>query len=397
MSNKPLSHQTNVVRLGEPRKHPNANSLELFDIGGYQCVTKIGAFRAGDLAVYIQPDSVVPQTEPFRFIWEQYANVIELGDGVKQDCPVPERRRRITCKRLRKEYSEGLLMPLSDFDELVDSTLTRHVVESDWPEGTDVSDLIGVTHYTGDQEVESTQADNGSNPKFRYPKTAKGWFFWALYKLGFKGARRNMNIEMTFHVPSFDVENFKNYKNAIKDGEIVFVTEKIHGSQARCTCKDSVMYIASRNYWKAPDSPCVWRKALAQNPWIEEWCRANEGSILYGEVVPTQKGYTYGCQPGEVKFFVFDIRGKDGNYLPKFTVLKLYSPDVLKTVPMLYEGPFGREVIAKLVDGVSAVDGKTQHEGVVVTVADPARWERGIGRIQLKWKSSAFLEKDGNR
>jgi RNA ligase (TIGR02306 family) len=282
-------------------------------------------------------------------------------------------------------------MPLSDFpDSFVVQTAN---------EGEDVSNDLGITHYTGDQEVESTQSDNGGKPKFRYPKTAKGWFFWALYKLGFRGARRNMNIEMAFHVPSFDVENFKNYKNAIKDGEIVFVAEKIHGSQARYVYKDGVMYAASRNYWKAPDSPCVWRRALAQTPWIEEWCRANEGSILYGEVAPTQKGYTYGCQPGEVKFFVFDIRDKDGNYLPKDDLLhgSWSTLPGIKTVPMLYEGPFDREVIAKLVDGVSAVDGKTQREGIVVTVADPARWERGIGRIQLKWKSSAFLEKDGNR
>ncbi len=66
------NHRVNVVRLGEPRVHTNADNLELFDIGEYQVVTKKGNFKAGDLGVYIQPDSVVPQTEPCKFIWEDY-------------------------------------------------------------------------------------------------------------------------------------------------------------------------------------------------------------------------------------------------------------------------------------------------------------------------------------
>lgn len=199
---------------------------------------------------------------------------------------------------------------------------------------------------------------------------------------------------MGLDIPKFDVENMKCYKEAIKSGEMVIITEKIHGSQGRYAYLDGKMYAGSRNLWKAADSPCAWRKALVQNPWIEEWCRANEGSPLYGEVVPTQKGYAYGCQPGEVKFFVFDARdaGNDMNYAPKM----VFPKDVL-TVPVLYTGPYDPMTAAKLVDGVSAVDGKTQREGIVITVADPERWERGLGRVQLKWKSNAFLEKEGNR
>ena len=70
---KKSDHQVNIVRLCEPRVHTNADTLELFDIGGYQVVTKKGQFKEGDLAVYVQPDSVVPQTEAFRFIWGPYA------------------------------------------------------------------------------------------------------------------------------------------------------------------------------------------------------------------------------------------------------------------------------------------------------------------------------------
>lgn len=68
---KKLSHQANIVRLGDPRVHTNADKLELFDIEGYQVVSQKGQFKAGDLAVYIQPDSVVPEHPAFEFLWSK--------------------------------------------------------------------------------------------------------------------------------------------------------------------------------------------------------------------------------------------------------------------------------------------------------------------------------------
>jgi hypothetical protein len=363
---KKADHQVNVVRLGEPRVHPNADTLELFDIGGYQCVTKKGTFKPNDLAVYIQPDSVVPHTPAFEF----------LGG-----------HQRITCRRFRKEYSEGLLMPLSDFPEW-----SRDPVYS---EGSDVSDLIGITHYEGDQEVANTDGKRDPNsPRRKYPRTIRGWFFWTLWHLGYK--RSPIYEHMKIDVPKFDVENFKNFKNVFEAGEPVIVTEKLHGSQARYTYRDGRIFAGSRNFWKAPDSPCVWWKALAQNPWIEEYCKANEGAVLYGEVLPTQKGYLYGNQSGEVRFFVFDIRGVDGEYIPKPYVFNDFHVPSGCAVPVLYKGPYV-DSISTLVDGISSLDKGTQREGIVITATTPGRWARGIGRVQLKLKSNAFLEKEGNR
>ena len=156
------------------------------------------------------------------------------------------------------------------------------------------------------------------------------------------------------------------------------------------------MYAGSRNFWKAPDSPCVWRKALRDNPEIQEWCEAHEGHVLYTEVTPTQKGYRYGCDEGKTRVFVFDIRMPGGEYLPKSVTLLSSITDTLTKVPVIYQGPFEAEGPwpASFYEGPSLVDPKIQREGVVITVTDPARWERGIGRIQLKRVSNAFLEKD---
>lgn len=66
----------------------------------------------------------------------------------------------------------------------------------------------------------------------------------------------------------------------------------------------------------------------------------------------------------------------------------------LETVPVLYVGPFDAALIHKLVDGPSTVPGAQNiREGVVVRAVNDRR-EYGLGRVQLKIVSNAFLEKD---
>ena len=377
MEPKKANHQVNIVRLGEPRVHTNADTLEIYDIGGYQVVTKKGNFKAGDLGVYIQPDSVVPQTEPFRFIWEPYLGISPDIDALTD--VVPERKRRITVRKFRKEWSEGLLMPRYDFPELAGNGV----------EGEDVSDILGITHWES-EEVEETGGLTDSRPKRRYPKTLKGWVLFLLNRLGF-GFKKEMIEELAFEVPKFDVESFKHYGGALTEGETVFITEKIHGSQGKFFFKDGHMYAGSRQQWRSEGSPCVWRKVLKDQPWIEKYCRAHEGRILYTEVVPTQKGYKYGSDE-KAQAFTFDIREMEGDYLPKSAVL--LGVDI-NTVPVLYYGPWSKTLIKKYVDGPSDVkNAKNAREGIVITAADPTRFVCGLGRVQLKLVSNSFLEKD---
>ena len=90
---KKANHRVDIVRLSAPAVHPNADTLELFTIGGYQVVTKKEQFKEGDLAVYIQPDSVVPQTAPFYFIWQTTRIMSEPTAG--------EHRCRVTARSAR--------------------------------------------------------------------------------------------------------------------------------------------------------------------------------------------------------------------------------------------------------------------------------------------------------
>jgi hypothetical protein len=412
---KKANHRAPVVLLAasmfRPHPDPDTTNLELIDVENYQVVVRKDQFKVGDLAVYIQPDSVVPQTEAFRFIW---------NDHIGLDGTVPEKRRRITVRKFRGQWSEGLLLPLSDFGTQDDNyfypygggwdnSVNPPVRRVTFPSfnksvvlvpGYDVSELLGITHYDPDADKQSTKGETANAPKVkkrRYPRTLRGWFNFIWRRITFHPNRRDdLTQDVSFHLPVYDVEGYKNYKDALQEGETVVMTEKIHGSNARFICLDGVIYVGSRNQWKAPGTGTVWHKALEQNPWIEEWLKKFPGHALYGEVTPTQAKFNYGCKPGDVKFFVFDIFTPENKWVDfnDFTEYD-FRPSDTRRVPFLYFGPFSKEILEDKATGNSLVPGARHIREGVVAKPIVGRHAKGLGRVQLKLVSNKFLEVDG--
>ena len=84
------------------------------------------------------------------------------------------------------------------------------------------------------------------------------------------------------------------------------------------------MYCGSRATWKIKPGTVMengdtvpengWWKACEQNPWIEEFCKANPDIIVYGEVVgPSIQGgnFHYGHNNSNVGLYVFDVLEKN--------------------------------------------------------------------------------------
>ena len=382
---KKSNHRVNIVRV-HLDKHPNADSLSLVKVDGYQVVVRTEDWKDGDLGVYVQPDSVVPQTEPFKFLW------VGVDPETFVDGIVPEKRRRITVRKFRKEWSEGLLMPLREFY----TQLVGISGDYDAPqEGDDVSNLLGITHY---EPPEDTGESSQCKAKSRWPRSTKGWFYFfingflRLFGIERWGVLGGSNDDAPGPgIPEYDVDAYKNHLGKFIEGEEVIVTEKINGSNARYIWNGKKMYAGSRKLWKSPKASCIWRKALDHNPWIELWCRAHKDSVLYGEVVPTQKEpFDYGCEPGQARFFVFDVLKSD-----KTWATWEETEDTRKMcnwVPLLYKGPFNEDVIKSFVDGDSHVlKAKHIREGVVIKPINE-RHEHGLGRLQLKIVSNRYLE-----
>lgn len=373
------NHRVNIVRIEEILPHPNADRLGLVRIGGYQCVVKLGEFAAGDLAVYIQPDSVVPEDPIYEFLWA----------GKEFDGPVPDKYRRIRAVKLRKQESEGLLLPIKDLREYLPD-----VIEV----GDDVAPFLDITHYEP-PEPEENHTERAPRERGGFPRSFKGWVYYLLNfiprLLGLQDIGHGQTggaSERGPLAPVYDVDALKNHQDAFTPEDNVMVTEKIHGSNARYVFANGKLYAGSRKLWKSVKSNCIWRAVLDRFPWIESYCKDHEGAVLYGEVVPTQKfadgkPFSYGCADGDVGFFPFDVH-QDGEWYPKADVKQLPG-----FVPVLYEGPYDAAKVAALADGESAVVGANHiREGVVVSKVPETR-KPGVGRCHLKLVSNEFLRR----
>lgn len=367
MSNS--THRVNVIRIEEVLKHPNADTLGIIYIGGYQVVVKLDDFKVGDLAIYIQPDTIVPAISQFNFLWADR----EFADGT-----IPERLRRITVRRFRKEWSEGMLMPVTAFSALYNQA---GVLCQD--EGDDVAELLGFKHY---EEPDPTYVLGTQGRKMNLWQRILKYF-------GFRpkpfGPKNGPGV--------YDVESVKNYPRALVEGEPVIVTEKIHGSNARYYFDGTQFWVGShKKWWKTKTN--IWWRVAEKNPWIEEFCRANPKHTLRGEVTPTQTGYQYGATPEE-QFFAFDVQKPDGSYVDKIVLYRdpvalFNGTPIHKMVPVVYSGLYDAAKLKGLAEGKTLVPFASNiREGVVISSAIE-RQVRGLGRAQLKLKSMAFLEKE---
>ena len=132
-----------------------ADNIELAHIGGWNVIVKKEEFNAGDLGVFFEIDSKLPETEWSEFLRPKHFKIktMKLGKfGV---------------------ISQGLVLPIS--------ILTNG---SEISIGTDVTDLLGVTYSVA--EDNERKAKSNPNAKYnsmaaRHPKLAKQkWFRWLM-------------------------------------------------------------------------------------------------------------------------------------------------------------------------------------------------------------------------
>lgn len=89
---------------------PGADRIEAAVIGGWTTVTGKGEFKAGDRCMFFEVDSCLPISDPrFKFLLDRGTK--DLPDGT----PV----HRLKTVRLRGVYSQGLALPLDQFDDVL--------------------------------------------------------------------------------------------------------------------------------------------------------------------------------------------------------------------------------------------------------------------------------------
>ena len=125
-----------------------ADRIECIGVLGWQCVAKKGEFAVGDLCVYFEIDSFLPEDERFAFLASTcFKHNDLLGDGY-----------RLRTQRFRGQISQGLALPLSVLPD------------GNWKIGDDVTELLGVRKWEVSERASSGGTIIGTLPAW-VPKT----------------------------------------------------------------------------------------------------------------------------------------------------------------------------------------------------------------------------------
>lgn len=191
-----MSHLASVQKILNITPISGADAIETAHVLGWEVVIKKGEFKEGDLCVYIQIDTIVPETEQFDFL--------------------RERKYRVRTIKLRKQISQGLIVPLP---------------RGKFNEGDDVTDLLGIKKFE--------KPDN--NPeRFEKPRMPKKWYkkwiyifkYNFLYKI-FPRLRKKQRSSFPTHLVSVtDEERIQNIPQVLNQyaGKLFVVSYKLDGS-----------------------------------------------------------------------------------------------------------------------------------------------------------------------
>jgi RNA ligase (TIGR02306 family) len=361
-------------------EHPDAHSLEIAQIGDYNCIAVKNKFKTGDLAIYIPEASILPEKLlAFMGFWNPEINKGTLAgpDG-----------NRVKAVRLRGVVSQGLLYPiytLIDRPGIFMELPYGDLIEVD--ENMDFAELLGITKW--EPPIPIAMAGEVDN---YHGKTI-----------------------------SYDIENFKKYPTVIADGEEVVMTEKTHGtwccfgwhpfvghpiitskglSQQGLIFKlnennKNNLYIRAFNSFTENETTLIDRAILFFGTKLEPFYILGE---VFGNGV--QDNFTYGLPSGKIDFRLFDVymgAPHSGRYLNFDEKQQVALALNIPMVPILYRGPFSKEIMYMHTDGKETLSGKSVHmrEGTVVTPVIE-RYEFPLGRVILKSVSEAYiLRKNG--
>ncbi|MBT2423517.1 RNA ligase (ATP) [Streptomyces sp. ISL-22] len=336
-------------------EHPNADALELAQVGLYRAVVAKGAYRTGEAAVYIPEQSVLP------------AELIEeLGltgrlSGSRAD--------RVKAVRLRGELSQGIVCRPK---ALADVDLARAAAE-----GTDFAEVLGITKWV---------------PPI--PPTMSG------------------EVESAPDLlPWVDIENIQRYPDVFAPGEPVVLTEKLHGSACLLTyvADEERVYVSSKGfgakslalkedprnlYWRAVRGHGV-AEAAAR---LAERLGARRVGI-FGEVFGAGvQDLTYGADGRRetLGYAVFDVSVEIDGQVRWLDAAEVLDGE-LPLVPRLFEGPFDIERVLEVATGRETVSGRELHlrEGVVIRPAVERYSAVTGGRAIAKAVSPAYLTRKG--
>lgn len=333
-----------VIQVGKVEKHPNADSLSITVVhDAYPVIFRTGDFHEGDLAIYIPVDAVVPDTTDWAFL----------------------DKRRIKAKKLRGVFSMGMLANLSLATKGLGFEDTLHP-------GDDCAEALGITKY----EPEMATPRGRALSKTDGLQVPAPTCFKALPGV-------------------YDIEPFRKYGNHwFKPGELVVVTEKIHGQNASFVSDGENLYIKSRTRW-LKDEGSTWSR-IADRFNLKEKLKDYPGIVFFGEAYGNNSDMPYG-EDG-TGFRVFDVFHTDAPGFVSHPLVEAVCRNIgLDMVPVLAYGRWGEDVtfdsVMAMAEGKSTLADHVR-EGVVIKPVAERQTDR-FERVILKVAGEGYLTRKG--
>lgn len=299
-----------VRKIAEIKPIPNADAIETALVDGWECVVRKNEnFKVGDLIVYIEVDSVVPERPEFEFL--------------------RDRKFRVRTIKLRKQISQGLVLPLSILPD------------RKWKEGDDVTNILGVTKYDPELEEENKLIKEQKN-KFKNP-IIKYMFRYAWFRRIVLGKKQEKGFpSWVVKTDETRIQNLvKMFETERNAGTLFEGREKIDGQSATYTLRrikknKFEFVVCSRNLrLTRPDNSNYWKIAERYNieAILKDIIMDNDYVTLQGEI------YGQGIQGNKynlngIDFMAFNLIYPDRK-VPTKEFEKVLEKYGIKTVPLV--------------------------------------------------------------
>lgn len=341
-----------VQRIADIRPIAGADKIEVATVEGWHVVvSKKDGFRVGDKVVYVEVDSVVPATPYFEFM--------------------KERGYRVRTIKLRKQVSEGLVLPAS-------------ILKGNYAVGTDVTKELGITKYDPQANTEKEMVEKEKTKGNAFHKFLMG-FGW--YRKIYFSVHPPLSYPFPEGVQKTDEERIQNLVedfNKWKTWGVEFSgSEKVDGcSSSFILYEEDRFHVCSRNYGLSKANPAgkvYWEVAEKYNikHVLEDICYScypkAKVIVVQGEILGKSiQGDKYNLPAHILK--VYNIR-VDGELVPykmmKFLCDKYDLPVVdIVVEPFVLTENYTIDDIVNMAKGMSLLSPNVPREGVVFRSRD---------------------------
>lgn len=159
MKNNDLRKLVTIKKIDQIKSIPNADKIELAIIGGWQCVVQKDKFKVDEYVLYFEIDSFLPGTvKAFKFLAEKSPKKVIAPNGKEILGHV------LRTIKLRGEYSQGLIIEISEFKDLAKQLANKKNLEKKQELVTEYFNKLGVFKY--ERPLPNSDSIIGTYPSF---------------------------------------------------------------------------------------------------------------------------------------------------------------------------------------------------------------------------------------